>query len=170
MEATDGGEVYSPNVGGTSFNCSFLPRAEKEQDNYAEGIIIFKRVAPERANLRFAPSGLPHSRGDGLGWTESASMRLASGAARSESLYRAFADVRPVPGFTRSGVQLKSVFCWQSSLLMAGGKIELSGLGERSILAVFLPKTNFFKHFVPIFTPISYHPHARTGRPRNTSL
>ena len=45
--------------------CTFLPRAEKEQDNYAEGIIIFKRVAPERANLRFAPSGLPHSR-DGL--------------------------------------------------------------------------------------------------------
>ena len=34
-------------VGGTSFNCSFLPRAEKEQDNYAEGIIIFKRVAPK---------------------------------------------------------------------------------------------------------------------------
>ena len=27
--------------------CSFLPRAEKEQDNYAEGIIIFKRVAPK---------------------------------------------------------------------------------------------------------------------------
>ena len=51
------------NVGGTCSNCTFLPRAEKEQDNYAEGIIIFKRVAPERANLRFAPSGLPHSRG-----------------------------------------------------------------------------------------------------------
>ena len=60
---SDGGEVYSPNVGGTSFNCTFLPRAEKEQDNYAEGIIIFKRIAPEGANLRFAPSGLPHSRG-----------------------------------------------------------------------------------------------------------
>ena len=27
--------------------CTFLPRAEKEQDNYAEGIIIFKRVAPK---------------------------------------------------------------------------------------------------------------------------
>ena len=31
MKATDGGEVYSPNVGGTSFNCTFLPRAEKYQ-------------------------------------------------------------------------------------------------------------------------------------------
>ena len=65
METTDGGEVYSPNVGGKRFlknkffslgrrtpwrpptveKCTFLPRAEKEQDNYAEGIIIFKRVA-----------------------------------------------------------------------------------------------------------------------------
>ena len=44
---SDGGEVYSPNVRGTCSNCSFLPRAEKEQDNYAEGIIIFKRVAPK---------------------------------------------------------------------------------------------------------------------------
>ena len=79
---SDGGEVYSPNVGGKRFlkksslalagcrrgrsptvkKCSFLPRAEKEQDNYAEGIIIFKRVAPKGTNLRFAPSGLPHSR------------------------------------------------------------------------------------------------------------
>ena len=85
MEATDGGEVYSPNVGEkrclkkevfglgghtpwrppTVEKCSFLPRAEKEQDNYAEGIIIFKRVAPKGPNLRFAPSGLPHSL-DGL--------------------------------------------------------------------------------------------------------
>ena len=54
------------NVGGTCSKCTFLPRAEKEQFDYAEGIIKFKRVAPERANLRFAPSGLPHSRGDGL--------------------------------------------------------------------------------------------------------
>ena len=36
--------------------------------------------------------------------------------------------------------------------------------------SLFLPKTNFFKHFAPIFTTVSCHPHARTGRPRNTSL
>ena len=28
-------------------NCTFLPRAEKEQFDYAEGIIKFKRVAPK---------------------------------------------------------------------------------------------------------------------------
>ena len=47
------------------------------------------------------PLGIPPLPWDGLGWTESASMRFASGAARSESLYRAFADVRPVPARTR---------------------------------------------------------------------
>ena len=48
MEATDGGEVYSPNVGGTSFNCTFLPRAEKYQKSRPKVLDI------------------PHSRGDAL--------------------------------------------------------------------------------------------------------
>ena len=33
-------------------------------------------------------------------------------------------------------------------------------LGVRSILAFFLPKANFFKHFATIFTTVSCHPHA----------
>ena len=47
-------------------------------------------------------------------------MALASGAARSESLYRAFAIVRLVPGFTRSG-DLLNRFCTGKVLALRAG-------------------------------------------------
>ena len=171
MEASDGGEVYSPGVRRevffekrvlwpwqavavdglrrwrsvlaerrrkAFFKISSLALASRRRIILRREEVFFSaasRKEPKESPQRGLTYGSPPlDSPTPVGWlkgAESASMRLASGAARSESLYRAFADVRPVPGFTRSGVQLKSVFCWQSSLLMAGGKIELSGLGER---------------------------------------
>ena len=61
MKATDGGEVYSPNVGGTLRSVLFCRTAEKEQFDYAEGIIKFKRTYPRGRTVGSSP--LVHSFG-----------------------------------------------------------------------------------------------------------
>ena len=76
----------------------------------------YQKNAPKRGRtVGSPPLGIPPLPWDGLGWTESASMRLASGAARSESLYRAFVKVRLCPRFYSFGGFAKPFLYWQST-------------------------------------------------------
>ena len=60
-------------------------------------------------------------------------MAHGSGAARSESLYRAFADVRPVPGCTFSGGLAKPFFNWQSTRAAR----RIAGVAENARFAAY---------------------------------
>ena len=53
---------------------------------------------------------------------------------------------------------------------LAGGKGGFRGSASVCFKPLFRPKLTFSNLLCPSLTPISYHPHARTGRPQKTSL
>ena len=112
------------NVGGTCSNCTFLPRAEK-----------YQKSRPKGAEPTVRPLWTPPLPWGWLRGAEFASMRLASGAARSESLYRAFAEVRLCPRFyVFRGFSLNRFSADKVVWLMAGGSARWS-------CAIFIPRT-----------------------------
>ena len=167
MEATDGGEVYSPNVGGKRFwKISSLALADaRREDPRRWRSVLFcreqkrtKRVAPKGPNLRFAPSGLPHSRGDGLRERNPPHWRTAPARLGQNRSTAPLLKYGSVPGCTLSGGLAKPFFHWQSTRAARriAGKAE--ALALRLILRQAAPVRlalcsdwRAFAHFEPCF-------------------